>query len=96
MPKWRPSITDYTNIENRLTRNRAIRAKCLDCCCGSANEVRLCPSHGCPLWPYRLGSEKRSRALKTERYVAPAHLPVMLSDGRILSPEERRKLESVD
>ena len=23
---------------------KAIRAKCLDCCCGQANEVKLCPS----------------------------------------------------
>ena len=33
---------------------RAIRAKCLDCCCGSASEVRKCVSTNCPLWPFRL------------------------------------------
>jgi len=37
------------------TRAQAIRAKCLDCCCGQSKEVRLCPSEFCPLHPYRLG-----------------------------------------
>lgn len=38
-----------------LTRAKAIRAKCLDCMCGSVKEVRLCPATDCPLYPYRLG-----------------------------------------
>lgn len=38
-----------------LTPVKSIRAKCLDCCCGSALEVRLCPSDSCPLYPYRMG-----------------------------------------
>jgi hypothetical protein len=33
-----------------------IRAKCLDCCAGSAQEVRYCVSASCPSWPYRMGS----------------------------------------
>lgn len=41
----------------RLTRGKAIRAKCLDCCCGQRNEVKLCPVTTCPLWIYRLGKE---------------------------------------
>lgn len=41
----------------RITRGKAIRLKCLDCCCGSAVEVRLCESKTCPLWRYRLGKE---------------------------------------
>jgi len=38
-----------------LTPIRAIRAKCMWCCAGSAQEVRLCPAVGCPLHEYRLG-----------------------------------------
>lgn len=38
-----------------MTPIKSIRLKCLDCCCGSVQEVRLCPSHNCPLWPYRMG-----------------------------------------
>ena len=32
---------------------KAIRAKCLDCCCGQASEVKNCPSKRFPLWEYR-------------------------------------------
>jgi hypothetical protein len=32
---------------------RAIRAKCVDCCCGQYAEVRACQVSGCALWPYR-------------------------------------------
>lgn len=34
---------------------RAIRAHCLDCTCGSYNEVALCPAPDCPLHPFRFG-----------------------------------------
>jgi hypothetical protein len=33
-----------------------IRAKCLDCCAGSADEVRKCVAITCPSWPARMGS----------------------------------------
>lgn len=42
-----------------MTPLRAIRAKCLDCVCGQAKEVRLCPSRKCPLFPYRMGHKPR-------------------------------------
>ena len=38
-----------------LTPIKAIRAKCLDCMCGQATEVRLCPITDCSLYPYRMG-----------------------------------------
>lgn len=38
-----------------MTPLKAIRAKCLDCCCGQSFEVRLCPIKDCPLYPYRDG-----------------------------------------
>jgi hypothetical protein len=39
---------------------KSIRQKCLDCVCGSANEVKLCTCDGiqstfCALFPYRFG-----------------------------------------
>lgn len=34
---------------------KSIRAKCLDCMCNNAAEVRRCPSVDCPLYPYRMG-----------------------------------------
>jgi hypothetical protein len=38
-----------------LTPLKAIRAKCLDCCAGSAHEVRRCQISDCSLHPYRFG-----------------------------------------
>ncbi len=43
----------------RYTRGEAIRAKCLECSCGSSHEVRLCPVADCALYRYRLGYEER-------------------------------------
>lgn len=34
---------------------KAIRAKCLECCCGQQNEVKLCPCTDCALYPFRFG-----------------------------------------
>ena len=42
-----------------LTPIKAIRAKCLDCCCGQKKEVKLCPSTSCPIYPYRMGHRPR-------------------------------------
>ena len=43
----------------RVTRAKAIRLKCLDCCCGSPGEVRNCTATKCPLFPYRMGKEDK-------------------------------------
>lgn len=40
---------------SQLTPLQAVRAECLSCCNGSANEVRLCPVKRCALWPLRFG-----------------------------------------
>lgn len=41
--------------EKRISPLKAIRLKCLDCCCGSSNEVKLCTLTRCPLYPFREG-----------------------------------------
>ncbi len=43
--------------EEKLTRKKAIRLKCLDCMAGQVKEVRLCLSRDCPLWIFRMGRE---------------------------------------
>ena len=46
---------------------KAIRAKCLDCCCGQTKEVTLCVSSACPLYPFRFGKNPyRSKREYTE------------------------------
>lgn len=52
-------------MEERITRGKAIRLKCLDCCCGNSAEVRRCPATKCPLWRYRMGSEKKAEELRS-------------------------------
>lgn len=43
----------------RLSRSKAIRLKCIDCCAGQSAEVRRCPATNCPLWRYRMGHEEK-------------------------------------
>ncbi|SVD98284.1 uncharacterized protein METZ01_LOCUS451138 [marine metagenome] len=44
---------------------KAMRKKCLDCCCGKVKEVRLCPAVECALWPYRFGRRPTKAILDT-------------------------------
>lgn len=47
---------------------KAIRAKCLDCCCEQINEVKFCPASNCPLHPFRFGKNPyRKRELTDEQ-----------------------------
>ncbi len=54
-----PSALSTDDLERlghaRVSPIRALRLKCLDCCNGSAREVRLCTAVGCPSWPFRMG-----------------------------------------
>lgn len=47
---------------------RAIRFHCLDCCCGSSDEVKLCGCQTCNLYPLRFGKDP------TPRELSPAQL----------------------
>ena len=58
---------------SHATPLKAVRRHCLSCCNGSANEVRLCPSKACPLWPFRHGHRPNAedRAAVAGRHVYP-------------------------
>lgn len=60
--------------EKKLTNPvKAIRAKCLDCCCGQLREVELCPSTRCALHPFRFGKNPfRTKREMTEDQRAAA------------------------
>lgn len=60
---------------------KAIRAKCLDCCCSQINEVKLCPSQDCPLHPFRFGKNpfRKAREYSPEQLAA---LKTRLSKNR--------------
>ena len=40
---------------------KAIRKKCIDCCCNDRHEVRKCPCDNCPLWIFRMGHNPNRR-----------------------------------
>ena len=54
---------------------RAIRARCVDCCAGSAHEVKQCAVYGCALWPYRLGKRPKNGSTLHERAHSIANGP---------------------
>lgn len=67
---------DFTQLEfegeTTTSAQKAIKAKCLDCCCYQKDEVRQCTSNACPLWPFRLGRNpyKKKRELTEEQLEA--------------------------
>lgn len=38
-----------------MTPLKAIRAKCIECCCGNMAEVKRCPIKDCALYEFRMG-----------------------------------------
>jgi hypothetical protein len=44
---------------------KAIRAKCLDCCCNQYSEVTNCTVVKCALYPYRLGKRPNEATIDT-------------------------------
>lgn len=48
-------------MDDILSPLKSIRAFCLDCVGGSSNEVKLCPSKRCALYPYRFGKDIRRK-----------------------------------
>lgn len=63
---------------------KAIRAKCLDCCCDQKEEVKMCPATTCPLYPFRMGKNPfRKREMSEEQRKAAAE--------RLAKARENRK-----
>jgi hypothetical protein len=62
-------LSRYHQAKNRL---RAIRERCLDCCCQQPSEVRKCTAVACPSWPYRMGTNpfREKRVMTPEQRLA--------------------------
>src|SRR5215470_18837512 len=75
-----------------MTPMEVIRAKCLDCCAGSAQEVRYCVAVTCPSWPYRMGSSpfraERSAAQIEAARKAGARMAVLRAEPKKTSLPE--------
>lgn len=76
--------------EKVLTPMKAIRAKCLNCSCGSSQEVSLCPVTDCALYPYRFGKRigEAKKKVSEEQKAAARE--------RILAYHAKRKAEEGD
>ena len=70
-------------MEKQVTNPvKVIRLKCLDCCCGSPNEVKMCTATGCPLHPFRDGKNP----YRAKRQYTPEQIEARVSVLRRNSP----------
>jgi hypothetical protein len=60
-----------TEVGHIFTPLKAMRRKCLDCCCGPPKEVELCPVEGCSLFPYRLGKHPTRKGSQPKGQIPP-------------------------
>lgn len=74
--------------EKRISPLKAIRLKCLDCSCGSSNEVKLCPVEKCPLYPFRLGKNPNREGIGNKNAVLPPRTTNSISVFSANSPSE--------
>ena len=51
--------------KNIKTPIKAMRAKCLDCTCGSHIDIRKCTVIDCALYPYRIGKKPTQAIVDT-------------------------------
>ena len=65
----------------RMPVLQAIRARCIDCCAGSTQEVRYCTAVACAAWPFRMGTDpwRAKREMSAEDRAA---LAARLAAGR--------------
>lgn len=81
----------------RVSPLRALRLKCLDCCNGSAREVRLCTAVDCPSWPFRMSFNPWRAPLTEEaRTRRAAGLALNRASARIRSDETQLRIDADD
>ena len=68
------------NLQNPV---KAIRAKCIECCCGSQTEVKLCTCTNCSLYPFRFGKNpyRKSNLSEEQREVLRERMRKIHSDA---------------
>ena len=57
--------------KQKMSRAKAV--KCLDCCCWDSAEVRRCTSVNCPLHPFRMGTESKTREINLKEKIEVAY-----------------------
>jgi hypothetical protein len=83
-------------MANEITNPvKAIRAKCLECSCGSTAEIKDCPVTECALYPFRMGKNPyRQRREMTEEQKQV--LADRLKEARKNTAGSAEKLEGKD
>ena len=80
----------------KIAPMKAIRKRCLYCCCGSPKGVNECASVDCPLWPLRFGVDLFRKG-KTEKQLAASRKTVLGAREALSSaPEKNSLLEKQD
>lgn len=60
------TLTGYDfRVDEPLIRSKAIRQKCLECCCMNRAEVARCHIYDCTLWPWRSGRKREMDGVAT-------------------------------
>lgn len=83
---------ETASVESWLSPLKAVRAYCRDdCCCGQANEVRLCPAQDCMFYGLRLGRKPKGKKVSVLRRIRERCL-----DCSGHSPQEVRECWDTD
>lgn len=69
------------------TPMKAIRLKCLECCCGQSYEVRMCHIKDCALWSYRFGHRPTNKGTDTAR--SAGFETEQIPDGLVTAAKEK-------
>ena len=69
---------------DKLTRSKAIRAKCLDCAGGTSKEATLCHVFNCPLWQYRFANSLKSSEFTQRMDGAKKRFPKEFAEIKII------------
>lgn len=81
-------------MEYKTNPVKAIRDFCIDCCGGSRETVKKCPSVKCALYPYRLGKNPyRKRELSEEQKIAAAERLKRARENKINNVENSAKID---
>jgi hypothetical protein len=79
-----------------MTPLAALRLRCIDCCGGSADEVRKCVALSCPAWPFRMGANPWRAPLSDAEKARRRNLLARVGKiaGNSSKPEKSRRAEA--